>query len=348
MYLGAPFTFAFLQRYPSQRRPCSVLGLFIIALALIISSFSNRVWHLILTQGVLYAVGGTLLYTPAIVFLDEWFVTRKGFAFGVMWAGTGVSGICIPFVMNWGLNKYSSGVMLRAWAIVLVLLSGPLLYYVKPRLPVSPATHARPVNFHFLKTSTFWILQAGNIIQGLGYFIPNIYLPTYARSLGLSPVAGTVTVSLFNTTSVFGQIILGSLIDRVHVTTVVLISTVGATLSVFLLWGFSASLPLLCMFSLVYGLFAGGFSSTFTGIIQEIRKIDDHAEAGLIFGMLAAGRGVGSVVSGPLSEALLNERPWLGEAAAGYGSGYGALIVFTGLTAMLSGVSWVGRRVGWI
>jgi len=84
MYLGAPFTCAFLQRYPNLRRKCSVVGLVIITLALIISSFSTRVWHLILSQGVLYAIGGSMLYTPAIIFLDEWFILRKGFAFGVM------------------------------------------------------------------------------------------------------------------------------------------------------------------------------------------------------------------------------------------------------------------------
>jgi len=250
--------------------------------------------------------------------------------------------------MNWGLYKYSSSTMLRVWAIVLVLLSGPLLYFVKPRLPVSATTYPRRLNFAFLNTSTFWVLQIGNILESLGFFIPNIYLPTYARSLGLSSVAGTVTVSLFNTKSVFGQVILGSLIDRLHVTTVILISTIGATLSVFLLWGFSASLPLLCIFSLVYGLFAGGYTSTYTGVIQEVKRIDNRAEAGLVFGFIVAGRGVGSVVSGLLSEALLSKRPWVGEAVAGYGNGYGGLIVFTGVSAMLSGVSWVGRRVGWI
>ncbi|MCJ1450004.1 hypothetical protein MMC28_000332 [Mycoblastus sanguinarius] len=348
MYLGAPFTFALLQKFPYHRRYFSVIGLFIIVLALITSSFATRVWHLILTQGVMYAIGGSMLYTPTIVFLDEWFIRRKGFGFGVMWAGTGVSGVCIPFVMNWGLNKYSFSTMLRAWSIVLVVLSGPLLYYVKPRIPVSLSSHPRRLSFAFLKTSTFWILQTGNILESLGFFVPNIYLPTYARTLGLSSVAGTVTVSLFNTTSVFGQVILGSLIDRLHVTTVVLISTLGATLSVFLLWGLSASLPLLCIFSLVYGLFAGGFTSTYTGVIQELQKKDERAEAGLIFGLLAAGRGIGSVVTGPLSEVLLSERPWVNEAVAGYGSGYGGLIVFTGISAMLGGTSWIGRRIGWM
>lgn len=348
MYLGAPFTFAFLQLYPVYCRHCSIAGLIIIALAFIASSFSTRVWHLILTQGVLSAVGGFMLYAPTFIFLDEWFITRKGFALGVMFAGTGVSGVCVPFVMNWGLNKYSFSTMLRAWAVVLVVLSGPLLYFVKPRIPASSATPTRQLNLNFLKTSTFLILELGNVLQGLGFFIPGIYLPTYARSLGLSPIAGAVTLSLFNTASILGQVILGTCVDRLHVTTVVMISTVGATFSVFLLWGFSDSLPLLCIFSLAYGFFAGGFSSTYTGIIQEVKKIDQRAEAGMVFGLLFAGRGVGSVMSGPLSEKLLSGKPWFGDAIAGYGSGYGGLIVFTGVSALLSGVSWVGRRAGWI
>lgn len=250
--------------------------------------------------------------------------------------------------MNWGLNEYSFSTMLRVWSVVLFLLVGPLLYYVKPRLPVSSTSHTRRLHWGFLRTSTFWFLQMGNILESLGFFIPNIYLPTYARSLGLSSIAGTVTVSLFNTTSVFSQVILGFLSDRLHITTVILISTIGATVSVFFLWGFSTSLPLLCIFSLVYGLFAGGFTSTYTGSIQAVQRADNRAESGLVFGLLAAGRGIGSVASGPLSEALLSERPWVGDAILGYGTGYGALIVFTGVSAMLGGMGWVGRRVGWV
>lgn len=118
-----------------------------------------------------------------------------------------VSGVCVPFIMNWGLNKYSFSTMLRAWPIVLVLLAGPLLLYVKPRIPVSPTSYRRPTSVAFLKTSTFWVLQTGNILQGLGFFMPNIYLPSYARALGLSSIAGTVTITLFNSMSVFGQVI---------------------------------------------------------------------------------------------------------------------------------------------
>ena len=89
MYLGSPITFTLLQRFPIYRRRFTVVGLSIIVISLVASSFATHVSHLILTQGILYAIGGSMLHTPAVIFLDEWFIARKGLAFGVMWAGTG-------------------------------------------------------------------------------------------------------------------------------------------------------------------------------------------------------------------------------------------------------------------
>ena len=82
--------------------------------------------------------------------------------------------------------------------------------------------------------------------------------------------------------------------------------------------------------------------------MKEVKRHDDRADIGLVFGLSSAGRGVGSVVSGLLSEALVVGRPWMGQATSGYGSGYGGLIVFTGVNAFLGGSSWFCKRVGWI
>jgi len=225
-------------------------------------------------------------------------------------------------------------------------LAGPLNFYVKPRIPlnVNSATNRRPTSWAFLKKPTFWALQLSNIFESFGFFVPGVYLPSYARSLGLSTVSGSVTIVLLNATSVLGQVGFGYLIDRMHVTSVILISTIGATASIFLLWGLSMSFPLLCMFALMYGIFAGGFSSIYSGVIKEVQRNDPFAETGSIFGLLAAGRGIGAVCSGPISEALLVHQPWKGVSGLGFGTGYGVLIVFTGLSALLGGVSFVGRK----
>lgn len=89
MYFFAPISLYALEAWPSIRRLSSILGLMITVSALLASSFATRVWHLILTQGMLYGIGGSLLYSPTMFYLDEWFIRRKGLAFGIMWAGTG-------------------------------------------------------------------------------------------------------------------------------------------------------------------------------------------------------------------------------------------------------------------
>lgn len=85
MYLSAPLVFGLLAWYPKSRRPCVMVGLVIMCLSLGLSSLSTTVPHLIASQGVFYAIGGALCYSPAITFMDEWFVKRKGLAFGCMW-----------------------------------------------------------------------------------------------------------------------------------------------------------------------------------------------------------------------------------------------------------------------
>ena len=185
MYIAAPILFSFLQQYPKWRRKACVYGLLVVSLSLIISSFCRTVTALILTQGLLYALGGCFLYYPIYLFIDEWFVTRKGFAYGIMWAGSGIGGLLGPLIMGRLLTAFGFEIMIRAWGVAMLLISGPLLYFVKPRLPVSRNVGSGRwrTGWQFLTTRTFWILQAGNVVQGLGYFIPALYLPGKVLSL---------------------------------------------------------------------------------------------------------------------------------------------------------------------
>lgn len=46
--------------------------------AMLISSFASHVWQLILLQGVLGGISGAVLYTPVLMWLQEWFSERRG------------------------------------------------------------------------------------------------------------------------------------------------------------------------------------------------------------------------------------------------------------------------------
>ncbi|KZL69050.1 major facilitator superfamily transporter [Colletotrichum incanum] len=358
MYLSGPIVIGLLRLFPRESRHAPILGLLVMCVALAASSFSHTVFHLIVTQGVFYAVGGAIAYCPCILYIDQWFVRRKGFAYGIMWSGTGLAGVVLPLLMEHLLGHMGFRMTLRLWSGLLFALTAPLAFFIKPRLPVSQMTssptHARPFsNLRFMLSRPFALHQVANVVEALGFFLPGIYLPSYAQSaLGASAYASALTILLVNVASVFGCVAMGSLVDRFSAPSCLMLASVGATLGTFLAWGFSSSLGVLYVFCVVYGLFAGAYTSAWPGIMKVVVEHERERERGvdpsMVFGMLAAGRGIGNVISGPLSEALIKGAPWKGEAGFGYGSGYGTLIVFTGVTALMGGASFVWKRVGWM
>ncbi|MBE3045117.1 MFS transporter [Candidatus Bathyarchaeota archaeon] len=353
MYLDNALVIAALRLYPRQGRYMTLAGLVVMCLSLGLSSLSTTVPHLIATQGVLYALGGSVAYCPCILYIDEWFARRKGLAYGIMWSATGFGGVLIPLLLEYLLNAYGFRTTLRIWSGLLFALAAPLTFFIKPRLPIAPATNSRRLDLRFLLNRTFWLHQVASIVEASGFFLPNVYLPSYAQThLGASSFLSALTLLIVNVASVFGCVAMGSLIDRFDVVSCILVSTAGATVSVFVFWGLSSSLPLLYVFCVIYGFFAGSFTSTWPGIMKQVVASEERknhpADPTMIFGCLAAGRGVGNVISGPLSEALVSGLPWKGQAGSGYGSGHGPLIVFTGVTALLGGASVVWKQFGWL
>ena len=204
-----------------------------------------------------------------------------------------------------------------------------------------------PVLFHCFLTIVRCctnLSHLGNILQSLGYFLPTAYLPSYVVRLGFEPTVGTILLAVNNTTSVFGGIVIGMLADRFQVTSVILFSTVGSAIAVFLFWGLSSQIPLLVFFASFYGFFAGSFSSTWSGILTELKREAPTLDTGFVFGVLAGGRGVGNAISGPLAVALITNKGWIADGRQwGYSTEYGPLIIFTGATAVLGGWGWMWR-----
>lgn len=178
MYCTSPFVYGLLWRFPEYRKTFCVAGFVIVLCSLVGASFANTISQLLATQGVLYAVGGSLHYFPAFLYLDDWFVKRRGTAYGVFIAGAGAAGVVIPFVMEWLLNTWGFRTALRVWAVVSVVLTLPVFFFLKTKSSNVLATGVpHRSEFKFLRSPALWLLFAGNVIQSLGYFMPMLYLP---------------------------------------------------------------------------------------------------------------------------------------------------------------------------
>jgi len=83
-YLGNPLITPFTIRYQKYQRHMICIGWLICIVALLSSSFATKLWHLMVTQGILYAMGYVILYYPVLNMVNEWFVKKRGLAYGLM------------------------------------------------------------------------------------------------------------------------------------------------------------------------------------------------------------------------------------------------------------------------
>lgn len=152
-----------------------------------------------------------------------------------------------------------------------------------------------------------------------------------------------LSVSLLNAAVSFGMIFTGLLVDRFHISTVLFISAIGSSMSVFLLWGLAVNEPVLYAFAIAYGVLAGGYTATWSGSAVEVRNDYPEAQVAVIMGVLAAGRGFGCILSGPVSEWLVRIGKEQNGLDFAYGTKFRGLIIFTGITMLLGRFGLVGR-----
>lgn len=196
--------------------------------------------------------------------------------------------------------------------------------------------------FTFAKHPTFVMTCIGNMIQGIGFFLPGIYLPSYAIEIGLSNQVATSTVSVLNIGTFIGFVCGGYIIDRSSSKIVAGVSSVFAATSV-LLWWFSAGPALLLTYSLLYSIAGACYAVSWTGTTQDIVRKDmsetKTAEIGIVYAFFIAGRGIGNVISGPISQALLQAGSVShSSSGSGFNSPYGGIIIFTAISAAFGGL----------
>ncbi|MCJ1410573.1 hypothetical protein MMC19_004659 [Ptychographa xylographoides] len=352
MYLSMPFLFAlFTKRWARKRQTAALCGCALTCISFLLSSFSTHVWQLVVTQGVMAALGCALVYSPTTLSLGEWFNTsNRAVAYGVVLSCKNIVGSACPFLLRVLLDRYGFRTTLRIWTAIAAGTS-ILAIFLIPAHPSSISLNAhrtRKIPWHFLKHQTFYIYSIAIILQSSGYGIPQTYLNTYAHEVTLlSQTSATLLLTLFNIPGIVSSSFFGYLSDNkrfpLSATTVTSISAVSSALSAFLFWGLTSqgSMALLVLFSITFGFFAGGYSATWGGVINELEREasqwNEAIDTGMLYGLLNGARGIGYVSGGLASVPLLNAGRMTSVGKFGYGTTYGPLIVFTGISSVFGG-----------
>ncbi|KAI1150388.1 major facilitator superfamily domain-containing protein [Nemania diffusa] len=330
-YLGAPVVMPFIQRYQRWRRRMIYIGWSICIAALALGSFASTLEVLILTQGVAYGIGFLIFYYPILSMVNEYWIARRGMAYGVLCGASGVSGSVMPFVLQALLERYGYRTTLRAVAIALALLTGPFIPFLKGRLPPSERASIPKINLAFFRTPLFWVYSVSNLLQGFGYFFPSLYLPSFASTLGLGGKTGALLLALMSVSQVGGQFTFGLLSDqKVPLNILACSSTFVAAVACLTLWGLAQSLPVLVFFAIVYGFFGAGFTAIWARMSTAIT--DDVTSGPIVFTLLNFGKGIGNVLAGPIGGTLVS----ISKSSETSSLPYHWVIVFTAVSMFAS------------
>lgn len=338
LFLGTPFGTFVSKIHPHWQQPMIYLGWLMCIGALIAASFCRSLATLAVTQGVMYGAGFVILYCPILSMLNQWFIGRRGLAYGILFGATGISGVVLPFVITAILKKYGYRTTLRAVAVALVCLSGPALPVLRRRLPMSPGPGPRGKDHEWLRMPLFYVFAVSNLFQGFAFYLPFIYLPSYTTALGYSSSKGAMLLALANAAQVIGQTAYGRLSDKMDIHILLSLSSGVAAVSTLTLWGLGKSLGPIAVFSMLYGSFGGGFVVLWPRITLLLS--DDPMTVQTIYGILAFEKGIGNVCSGPISSALIIKA--LDNASFGLAK-FEGIILFTGICMAISSLGGLGR-----
>ncbi|KAF4124505.1 Major Facilitator Superfamily [Geosmithia morbida] len=280
-------------------------------------SFCTKLWHFILSFGVLCGIGSSLLFTPSIASLGHWFKARRGLATGLASTGGGVGGVVFPLMQTALFGRV--GYMWTTLVLALICLVGCIagLALVRSRLPPSVDASTRP-DFRIFRQKTFLLTTLGLFTLEFALFVPLTFISTYAVHQGFSQSFAFHLIPILNAGSIVGRALPGYYADVIGPFNTCIGSILLSIVSCLCVWLPSGSSPAgLIVFAVLFGFASGNGVSISPVCIGRLCHTNEY------------GRYYATAYT-IVSFATLIGIPIAGNIVQADGGDYQGLIIFTG------------------
>ncbi|KAL1883844.1 hypothetical protein VTK73DRAFT_7632 [Phialemonium thermophilum] len=233
------------------------------------ASFTTKIWHLLLSQGVAFGIGMGFLFTATVGLVPQWFTKRRSFANAISTGGSGIGGLIYSLATNAMISHLGLAWAFRILAILAFVVNGICSFTLRDRNKAVGAVHSA---FHkgVFKRFEFWLFVMWGFFSILGYIIVIFSLPDYGQKVGFSASQGSIVAAMFNLSQGIGRPMIGLVSDKVGRINVAGLGTLIASLAAFFLWIFAGKFyPGLIIYSL-FGMFAGILWPTVAPVGAEV------------------------------------------------------------------------------
>lgn len=282
-------------------RGTAIMGVSLLGLGGILSGFATRsVVGLFLTNGIFTGMGVALCFMVCSTTPAQYFYRKRGLANGIVFAGGGLGGAVISFIMEALIAKLGVPWTFRIIGMMTLATGLPAAWLIRERVPVKSRSR---IEWRLFRDPQFVIIFTAGAVGTFPLFVPPFFLPLYVNSLGLSSTTAAGLLAGFNFASAIGRIGCGALCDAFGALNTLFTSLAICALSMLILWPASTSLAPLAAFVCINGLSNGGFFATMPTVVGNIFG---SARLSVAMGMIVSGWAGGYLMGAPIAGYLLN------------------------------------------
>ncbi len=306
---------------------------------LIASGFATNLSMMVLTFGVLGAIGIGLGYSAATPCAMKWFdSSKKGMIAGIVVAGVGLSPVYITPITASLLKTYgisNTFIILGVFAIVSVVTSA-LFLKNPPEIEVPKTSDSQQVSvpkgnnytwMEMARTPQFYLLWIMYLLAATAGLMLIAHLPSIAVAQANWKTAGFMLVVILSIFNALGRLGAGVLSDRVGRTRAMMLVFMLQAINMFL-FAFYTSIPTLVIGSAIAGLAYGAVFSLFPTTTAEFFGMKN---LGVNYGLIFTGWGVAGVI-GPILGGMVADK------TGAYSYGYLVAGIFLVVATLLVGL----------
>ncbi|KAK7416347.1 hypothetical protein QQX98_005292 [Neonectria punicea] len=259
-------------------KPTLFLGIILETASLIGASFASKIWHLFLTQGILFGLGMGFLFVPSVGIVPQWFTTRRSLANGISAAGSGLGGLLYSLASGAIIKNLGVEWAFRILGILVFVVNTICTLLVRDRNKI---IGSRQVAFDtaLFKRTEYLLLLGYAWFSMLAYIVLIFSLANYAYEVGLDASQAALVSAIFNLGQAFGRPFIGYFSDRTGRINMACLTTFMAAIFVFALWINGDIFGVLMLFTIVGGAVGGTFWATIAPVTAEVVGLADVPSA---------------------------------------------------------------------
>lgn len=249
-----------------------IIGVVLETTSFIGASFSRRLWHLILSQGLCFGWGMGFLFVGCVGIPAQWFTTRRSLANATAAAGSGLGGLVYSLAAQQMIQSIGLPWAFRVLGIISGVVNLVCSLLLRDRNKSIKSRYAS-FDHKLFGNVNFLLLSAWGILSMLGYIVLIFSLAAYARTVGLTAHQGSVISALLNLGQMLGRPPVGYFSDAMGRLNMAAIMTFLCGLFSLVIWVFAKSYGVLILFALLGGMVAGTFWATIAPVAAEVFAI---------------------------------------------------------------------------